>query len=320
MDGSNSLFRDDLLEPVEDADGMQHQQQAELRVVTKVGHGRRGELSGPHSGGVEFCGDALLVGQFGLTVGVGAAIEGKPGEGTGGDDSCGKHCDHGSESRQRSVLECRFAYSSCCLQPAAFIGGTTAGVEESSLVGGECHIGAPGPFVEHAEPGSGQQVVGIAIRFAPCHCFGYELPMSTQVISCLVYPPLQPRPLPEEGLVGNLDRWFSGGGIPIEGQEAMSVERVQDGVHRRSVDRQRIDLGQTDAPSGVLGAFTERDQSQEELPRRAALVSLQPPEERLGTLRQRSLETTHRDVVVHRQLARLTAVEHLGEGVLEQGK
>ena len=66
----------------------------------------------------------------------------------------------------------------------------------------------------------------------------------------------------------HLDGRCSRARIAVEGEQARGAERVEGRRHRLLVDLDRVELPALDAAAGVLRAFAEGDQSQEELPGR----------------------------------------------------
>src|SRR5215469_16738821 len=92
--------------------------------------------------------------------------------------------------------------------------------------------------------------------------------MYADVVPGGVDPPVQPWPFAEQRLVCHLDRGRAGAGVAVEGEEArraVGVNRLRQGD---LVELNRVKLVSAGAAAGVLGAFSERDQSQEELPGR----------------------------------------------------
>ena len=75
----------------------------------------------------------------------------------------------------------------------------------------------------------------------------------------------QTRPLPEEGLVRDLDRGLPRVGIAIEREQPVTPERLDHGVHRLRLGERR-ELRTPDAPPRVLGALAQRDEPEEQLP------------------------------------------------------
>ena len=65
--------------------------------------------------------------------------------------------------------------------------------------------------------------------------------------------------------MGDLDRGLPGGGLPIEGEEPVAPEGVDDAVDRLPFHLEGVELAPSDAAAGVLPSLSEGDQPQEDL-------------------------------------------------------
>ena len=79
-----------------------------------------------------------------------------------------------------------------------------------------------------------------------------------------------------------LDRRVTRPCVAIEGQLAGRAERVEDRGHRLLIDVERGDLRTRHTTPGVLGSLPERDESEEQLPRRFLAVVGEVSVELLG--------------------------------------
>src|SRR5215213_8843031 len=74
--------------------------------------------------------------------------------------------------------------------------------------------------------------------------------------------------------MGDLDRGFPGGGLPIEREEPVTREVVDSSLDRLLVHVESVELAPGDASAGVLAALSQRDQPQEHLLGGTAAVGL----------------------------------------------
>ena len=89
-----------------------------------------------------------------------------------------------------------------------------------------------------------------------------QVTMDSQSVSILLEPGLKPRPLADQGLVGDFDGWFTGRGIGVEGEESGLSVAVDDGFGGIV----GTELGAQGAATGVHGPITRRYQSLEKRP------------------------------------------------------
>ena len=76
--------------------------------------------------------------------------------------------------------------------------------------------------------------------------------------------------------------------IPIEAQEPVSTEHVEDAVQLLEVDAELLELGLQHATASVAGPFAERDESQEDQTGAVARFGAEAGEQALGALHERS--------------------------------
>src|SRR5919198_346084 len=160
------------------------------------------------------------------------------------------------------------------LPQLAFLRGA-ARLEEGSFLGGEVDA-TTGPIECGREPRPAVQLPGIATDGLPPTGRLSEVAGDHQSFAILVQPPTQPRPLPDQSLMGDLR------GALVEGEQSSLRQRVDEFCDRRGRRRSRRELAQGDASPRVLGSFPELRQTQEDAPRQVALVLRAPVVDLLG--------------------------------------
>ncbi|HEX5114112.1 MAG TPA: hypothetical protein VFW65_02830 [Pseudonocardiaceae bacterium] len=90
--------------------------------------------------------------------------------------------------------------------------------------------------------------------------------MDAQAVAVLGQPPTQPRPVPDQRLVGDLQP------VVVDGDQPGLGQPLHRGDHARVG---QVQLGRGDPPLGVLGTVAQRDQSQEQRLRQPLFVLAQ---------------------------------------------
>jgi hypothetical protein len=111
-------------------------------------------------------------------------------------------------------------------------------------------------------------------EFAPIGGRPGQAPFLTEILSGVVDPGAQASPGTQQRLVGDLDRRFPGGRLPVEREQPMTPEGVDGPLDRLPVDVESVELAPEDAPAGVLPPLPEGDQPQEHLFRGVAATGL----------------------------------------------
>ena len=143
---------------------------------------------------------------------------------------------------------------------------------------------------------SPQEEALIAARVRPLCGRCHEPAVHADVVPRGVDPPPQPRPLAEQRLVCDLERGRPRTGVAVEGEKARCAEGVDRLRHRLLVELDRSELSAVDAPTGVFDPLSERDQAQEELPRRVLGRFAQAHVDLVGASGQCSRDST--DLVI----------------------
>ncbi len=212
-----------------------------------------------------------------------------------------------------------------------------AGRQQTALAFGESHhspaqrgqLVQPRPAQQEAlgPPGGGPLGRGLG-----------QQPALTQRGAILVQPAAQPRPGPQQRLVGDLHRRPARGRVAVEGEEAGAaegVERTADGRRptagsvfvlsfavggRRSAvrDRKPLHLSPQHPAPRVLDALAQRHQTGEEGAGGGLFGGVQRAVDGVGPLGQRAADAAQLPVGVERQTAVPAALEKFAEGVLQQ--
>jgi hypothetical protein len=83
-----------------------------------------------------------------------------------------------------------------------------------------------------------------------------DVAQATQPFAIVVDPALEPRPLPQQRLVSDLDGGGVGLGVAVAREEPVGRQRVEKAVGRAAI-RERLELGARHPASGVLGSLPE---------------------------------------------------------------
>ncbi len=112
------------------------------------------------------------------------------------------------------------------------------------------------------EPGSPEQVIGVASRGQPLGGAGGEPALHAEVVAAQLDPATEAVPFADECFVGDLDRGASGHRVSVEAEQAVPAKDIQDGAgpltHRQQFASQH-------SPPDVVGIVTDRDQPEHHL-------------------------------------------------------
>ena len=193
-------------------------------------------------------------------------------------------------------------------------------VDERALEVRQRQPGSLAPGLELSEVASPQEEALIAVRVCPLCGRCHEPAVHADVVPRGVDPPPQPCPLAEQRFVCDLERGRPRTGVAVEGEKARCAEGVDRLRHRLLVELDRSELSVVDAPAGVFDPLSERDQSQEELPRRVLGRFAQACVDLVGVSGQCSRDSTDLVIGSTRENTSFTVLVQLGQGVLEQGQ
>ena len=145
-----------------------------------------------------------------------------------------------------------------------------------------------------------------------------EAALIAHVISRAVDPVAQPRPLGEQRLVRDLDRRAPRDGVAVEAQQAVAAERIEHGAEHPAIDRELLELTLEDSATGVVGALSEVDEPQQDLPRHIVRFVAETGQQSLSPLDQRAGYSAELLVGGVADPAAAPTLEQLGQRVLQQ--
>ena len=143
------------------------------------------------------------------------------------------------------------------LDGALFVASRDARLEERPLARVQCDVAGVGPLHQLVQLCAAQEVTVVLSRRGPRRRRGGDAALPTDVVSSLLDPVLQAGPHDEERLVGDLDGRATCNRIPIERQESMGTERVEDLVDVRATEG--VELESQHAPTRHLRTIAQRD-------------------------------------------------------------
>ena len=209
-----------------------------------------------------------------------------------------------AKRRKRRVLRRRRCSSASTASRLAFTNSDSRSVRRSGLVATRS--------VRGGESGASVELAGVAAAPVPGTGGIGEVAQHAQRVPVLGEPCPQARPVPDQGLMRDLDRRLASRGVMVEGEQARGSECVDDFL------RNARQLGPASPPPRVLGAFAWCHQTREQPPhvldigdRRAQL---------LGTSGNRAGEPTEIGVGRQRHAASGTPFVQLGQRVLQEGQ
>ncbi len=116
----------------------------------------------------------------------------------------------------------------------------------------------------------------------------------------------------------DLDRRFPCGGLPVERQQPVATEGLDDGIDRVLVCLDRIELRAGDPPPGVLPTLTEGNQTQEQLLGGPSAIGVHGCVVAFRPAGQRAGDPADRTVGRERQQMVVPVFEQLRQGELEE--
>src|SRR5207244_13443380 len=119
--------------------------------------------------------------------------------------------------------------------------------------------------------------------------------------------------LAEQRLMRYLDRRPPRVGIPVERQQAMTPERIDDALHRATVDLQRRQLGSWHEASRVIRPLPDRHEPEDKLPGRLPADGVTARVQKLGPSPERSRDPAGVAIRLERQDPSATSIEGFGE-------
>src|SRR5215218_3078867 len=154
----------------------------------------------------------------------------------------------------------------------------------------------------------------LAPRLLPSAGGGRQLAFGSERFPIVRQPPAEPRPLPDQRLVGDL------GGVVTHDQEAGACEPLEDRGRLRAALALRDELRKRNAPAGVLRRLAELGELEQHPPHQRLLLGAAAQEDLLRRMGDRAADTARRLVARAGQDAALPAGPRLVEGMGEQRK
>ena len=118
--------------------------------------------------------------------------------------------------------------------------------------------------------------------------------------------------------MGDLDGRSPRAMVAVEGEEAVTAELVDHGLHRHHVDVHGDDLRREDTPPAPLFVLGDGDQAQEQLARRVLLVERQAVVQVVSPPAEHAAHPAHRPEGGEGEPVSVAPVEELGQRVLEE--
>ena len=198
------------------------------------------------------------------------------------------------------------------------IGPRPAGLEEASLVVGDLEVRLIDPRLRQLESAAAVQEAGIGPGADPLVCRCLESPAGEQLLTGVVDPSGEPIPLGQQRLVGDLD----GGGpthrVPVEREEAVASELVEDRLQVVGADARSLELRPAHPAACVVVVLADAHQPQEHAAGGAASLVVEPVVDRLGTPTDGTDETAGANVGLEGDGVAIAPGEQLGHRVLHQ--
>jgi len=190
--------------------------------------------------------------------------------------------------------------------------------EESTLFDAEREGGDRCPQIELIEARPPEEEALLPPAVFPFGGSIREPSVHPDVLPTFVDPSAQPIPGTQERFVRDLNGRFSGRGVAIERQEAVTSVGVQGRLHRTRIDLDRGQLGEPDAAPRVGGSLSEGHEPQEELLNGVSPGGLSSRVEVLRGRGQRPADASDVSVRVESDTPVLAPVVELGERVLDE--
>ncbi len=218
-----------------------------------------------------------------------------------------QHEEHPGRRKERSQT------TVTALDLAAFtIRVVSALIEELALAGAQRRRRAPRPVERRDQPRPAVELRGVAAQLVPRSGGVGDVPERPDPLAVLVEPRPQPGPLPDEGLVGDLDR------VLARRQEAGVGERPQQVLELRRLLAVGAQLVEGDAAARPRCPPPELGQAEEDRPRQGLLRLGQRHVDRLGGAR--SPRTPPHSRYPARVSVRSVRRFHVSRSVRQQGQ
>ena len=157
--------------------------------------------------------------------------------------------------------------------PSLGVGGAAGVGEEVPLGLGQLEGATGRPGFGLFEAGTGEQVAGLPPGLVPLAGGGVDAAADQQIAAGVVDPAGEPLPLPQDGLVGDLDGRTRDVVVAVEGQQPARAEGVEHGGDHASAAGELVELAATHPAPGVLAVLVDGDQPDEHVPGRRLRAS-----------------------------------------------